>query len=238
MKTCEEGENGGMLDCCQELEAFDNGTKHDAASFLSTGYLAENTSSIQKLSVGIYRLLGNGTAVTFAALAQKLSMDVKETGTLLSELPPSAIQYNDGGVITAFIGLSLAPTPHRLLLDHRVLYTWCVFDGLFLPEILGKSANIITHCPVTGEKISVHLASDKLISYEPRDAVMSVVTPDAQSCRNNLRGAFCEHVSFFLDTETFRLWAENKENIKMMALEDAYLLARQQNKARYKDIHL
>ena len=230
--------NSRMLECCPKPEDFDSGVKHEAASFLSNGYLAENTATIQKLSVELYRLLGKGVAVTSAALVQKLDMDVQDIKILLSKLPPSALQYDDDGKITAFIGLSLTPTPHKFLLDNAALYTWCVLDGLFLPEILGASADIITHCPVTGEAISVRLAPEKLISYEPQDAVMSVVTPDAGSCRSDLRGAFCEHVSFFQDATAFKRWAEDKEGTGMIALEDAYILAGQRNKARYKDIHL
>ncbi len=204
--------------------------------FLSKGYIAENTADMQNLCVGIYRALSDGSPVTVARISQIIDKNIKQTKELLSKLPPSAVQYDSDGSITAFIGLSLAPTSHKFLLEESMLYTWCVFDGLFLPGILGKGANIITHCPATNEELSVQLSSEQLVSCRPDTVVMSVVTPEITVCHSNLRGEFCQHVSFFRDENSFRSWAKAKNGVDMIGIKEAYILAQQQNKARYKDL--
>jgi len=206
--------------------------------FLSNDYLGDNTVQMQKLSIETYRLLSEGTPVTIAAIAKKLGISDKESEALVSKFPPSVIQYDDNGAIVAFIGLSLIPTAHQFLLDDNTMYTWCVLDGLFLPELLGKPANIITYCPVTDKKISVQLSPDQLTSYEPKEVVMSFVTVDIKSCKDNLRSAFCNYVNFFQNSDAFKHWAEDKESASMITLKDAHVMAGQRNKIRYKDINL
>jgi len=63
--------------------------------------------------------------------------------------------------------------------------------------------------------------------------VMSIVAPNKESCRENLRGAFCNHVNFFADENTFRDWRGDRPDVAHVSLEEAQELARQRNQYRY-----
>ena len=38
---------------------------------------------------------------------------------------------------------------HRFEVAGRTLYTWCAWDSLFLPQILGQEAEVESTCPLT-----------------------------------------------------------------------------------------
>ncbi len=81
----------------------------------------------------------------------------------------------------AFHGLGSSPTLHRFEVDGRRLYTWCVFDALFLSQVLGKVAELSTRCPVGGDGIEVRIAIDRLEYVRPAAIVMSIVAPDGRT---------------------------------------------------------
>ena len=146
------------------------------------------------------------------------------------------MDYDDNGAVIAFGGLSLGPANHAFKVDGRELHTWCVFDALFLPEILRKPATSITCCPATGAAIEIELAPDAVVSCLPSQPIMSIVVPDRAACAENLRGAFCNHVNFFVDEAAFHKWAVGKPGASHVSIEHAHDLAHQRNLYRYGDL--
>jgi alkylmercury lyase len=210
----------------------------EVGKFLAEGYLARNTADIQHLSLATYRLLALGQPVSTGALAKILDMQEGEVSALLDTFPPSVLERDDEGSIVAFIGLSLSPTAHRFVLEGRTLYTWCVLDALFLPELLGERARVATNCPGSGSAIALEVAPDRIVASSPPGVVMSTVAPDAQSCRDNLRGAFCSQVNLFTSADSFTAWAKAHPGVAYVPLAEAFDLARARNRGRFPDIDL
>jgi len=210
----------------------------DATAFLSDGYLPENGADVQRMSVAIYRLLAQGAPVSRAALAAHLAASPPEVADTLAGFPPSTIEWDESGRIVGFVGLGLTPTEHRFETGGHVLHTWCAFDAFFLPEILDASARLTTRCPATGVEIHVVLTSAGLAEATPPEPVMSMITPDAAACCDDLRGAFCRHVNLFRDSDAFSAWAQRGGDVGCVPLPEAVALARRRNAARYGDIAL
>ncbi|MGH7575101.1 MAG: organomercurial lyase [Longimicrobiales bacterium] len=42
---------------------------------------------------------------------------------------------------------------HRFEIDARTLGTWCAWDSLFIPELLGEAARVQSTDPETGEVV-------------------------------------------------------------------------------------
>ena len=206
--------------------------------YLKQGYLRANTPEIQRMSVMLTRLLGRGRPVTPQELAAACGVSRDRIGQLLGEFPPSALEWNAEGAITAFGGLSLAPTRHRLVAGGRELYTWCVLDALFLPEILGADAILRTHCPVSATELTVDLSPGTVHAARPSGTVMSIVGPDREACCANLRTAFCDKVNLFRDAQTFATWSRGRDGVGCVTLAEAQDFARQRNALRYPDIDL
>ncbi|MHA1537006.1 MAG: organomercurial lyase [Alphaproteobacteria bacterium] len=212
--------------------------RQSVGALLAQGYLAENTADIQRLSVAAYRLLAGGAPVSATALAGALAMNEARVTKLLDALPQSVLDRDARGRITGFIGLGLAPSAHRFIVGGQSLHTWCVLDALFLPEILNERATVTTICPASGKTITLALAPGRIIAASPKGVVMSVIAPDIQSCRENLRGAFCSHVNFFADAGIFADWAKSNPGAACVSLAEAFVLARERNRERYPDIDL
>jgi len=206
--------------------------------YLKQGYLRANTPEIQRMSIALYRLLGRGRPVTREQLAGDCGISQERIGQLLDEFPQSGLEWNAEGAITAFGGLSLAPTRHSLVTGARELHTWCVLDALFLPEILGTEAILRTHCPASGAELTVDLSPGTVRAARPLGTVMSIVGPDREACCANLRNAFCDKVNLFRDARTFATWSRGREDLGCVTLAEAQDFARQRNALRYPDVDL
>lgn len=206
----------------------------ELACFLDAGYLAANPPALQRLCLAAYRLLARGRPLLPAELADACSVSGEDVDALLALIPASAYDRRPDGAFTAFIGLSLEATAHEFVVSRRGLYTWCVFDALFLPALLGSEAALTTTCPATRREIRISIRSEGANAVSPARPVMSIAAPDKAACCNDLRGAFCDHVNFFADETAFERW--NKGGGACVTLDDAFALAMRRNAARFPDI--
>lgn len=203
-------------------------------TYLRKGTFLAVQPDLIPLSLALYRRLGEGVAVQREALANDLGVSATNVKMLLGKLPPSTVEMDQDGGVIAFGGLSIAEGNHEFHVDGRELYTWCVFDGLFLPQLLEKPATLITHCPITGGKIEIDLTRERIVRVNPAQPVMSLVAPESEACCDDLRGAFCNHVNFFSDQDVFATWATKRTDVTCVSVERAHSLAMQQNKLRYR----
>ena len=207
----------------------------DFRNYLREGNFLTGASHLIPLTLSLYRLLGEGVPVYRTALAKWLGLSLAQVDSLLNEVSRSTIDFDATGAITAFGGLSLIRANHKFKAGNKELYTWCVFDALFLPEILNKSATASTRCPATGETIEIDLTPRAIVSSRPSETVMSIIAPNSASCCENLRGSFCNHVNLFVNERAFRDWAADRSDVAHVSLEEAHELALQRNRYRYGD---
>src|SRR5207245_1750782 len=90
-------------------------------------------------------------------LATRAGLAPGHVTELIGDLP--GVYLDERERVIGFWGLTIRPMAHRLLLDDRVLYAWCAWDTLFLPELIGKPAQVKSTCPTTGTPISLSVHS-------------------------------------------------------------------------------
>jgi len=202
-------------------------------AYLREGHFFVDKPKLAPLSLVLYRGLGAGRPVERAAVAKELSLSAREVDRLIAQLPASTIDLDGENAVIGFWGLSLGKANHVFCLGQLKLQTWCVFDALFLPQILGKAATSITQCPKTGTKIVVEIDPTKGAGCELLRPVMSIVPPSKAACCENLRDAFCNHVNLFVHEAAFRDWSAGRTDVDCVSLEVAYGLAQQRNHYRY-----
>lgn len=207
-------------------------------ALLELGYLGNNPPELQALCIAAYRLLLKGAPITPGDIAAASGVAPDRMGELFGLIPDCAYECNDREGITAFIGLSITPEKHKLIVEGETFYTWCAFDALFLPELLGKEAEIITDCPASGAEIRVRLTQKALLDITPAGAVMSLVAPDKDAYSQDLRGSFCCKVNFFRDRDAFTAWKPADQEITALSLADAFALAQRRNAGKFPDIDL
>jgi alkylmercury lyase len=206
------------------------------ADYLRTELFPDNTVLSQRISLALYREVSKGVPVTASHLGDTLGMDEKTIRQTLADIDPSRLHYDENDNIVAFAGLSQIKAPHRFLCKGHALYTWCVFDALFLPQLLRAEAQVISVCPVTDATITMLVTSEGPQQIKPANTVMSFVRPGQENLCGNLRAAFCNHVNFFASRDIGENWQKKKPGADVLSLNAAFALGRIRNESYFKHV--
>lgn len=188
----------------------------------------------RRVAVQIYRLLGKGRPVSPEAIAQAIALPFDDIQKILNGF--TAVYYDEEGRVIGFGGLALPETDHRFVVEGQTLYTWCAWDSLFIPQIMRRTAEVESICPVTGNKVRLTVTPEKVEKFEPAGAVMSFITPGAAKIREDVVHHFCHYVHFFSSFEAGSKWISENEGTFVLSIEEAYHLGRITNEGRYKDV--
>ncbi len=187
----------------------------------------------QRAAVTLYRELAKGQPVDAAQLAQALGVSPSEGRALLARDSIKAFIYPDEqGRVVGFGGLAAAPMHHRLEVDGRALWTWCAWDSLFTPEILGKEARVTSPDPENGELVRLVVSPHRVESAEPKDAVVSFLLPDAHDfdcSAANVMAKFCHFVFFFTSRSSGERWTAKHPGTFLYSPDEAFALAKRLN---------
>lgn len=195
------------------------------------------SSDEQKISLLIYRLLSEGTPVNLGVLPERSGMDKQKLAAfLMSGGGIRTIEYDERQRIVGFGGLSLEPTPLRFCVGKETLYAWCAWDALFLPELLQKTAHIVSCCPLTGSEIRLTVTPREIHRCFPLSSVMSFRIPEPSIVQGlDIVRRFCCDIRFFVDRDQARLWVSDKKGVVILGMEESYSLARTKNFVQYPD---
>ncbi|MBL8580276.1 MAG: hypothetical protein JNK47_24020 [Mesorhizobium sp.] len=163
----------------------------------------------QHAGIVLLRELAKGEAVTCSRMAQALGTTFGAAEALMKDSALHPFIHTDGGDrIVGFWGLSVVPTHHQICADGRKVWTWCAYDSLFLPELLGETVEIESHDPESNELIRLTVSPDRIISREPAHVVVSMGRPDAwdQSSAARIIATACHHIFFFVSRASGERW--------------------------------
>ena len=185
----------------------------------------------QELSLTLYRLLAKGEPVAIIALAAKLGLTAGEVARRLQSWP--GVYYDGEQRVIGYWGLTLRSTTHRLRVDGRELYTWCAWDTLFLPALLGARAQATSVCRGSGEAVHLTVGPHAIESAEPAAVVVSFLLPNPDAVRADLITSFCHYVHFFRSPEAARPWLDEHPETFLLTLAEAYEVGRRRNRLQY-----
>jgi len=185
----------------------------------------------QKISLGLYQLLAIGSPVPVGKLAESTGIDVAGISRVLNSWP--GVYFDDSGKVIGFWGLTIKPMRHQLILGGKTLYTWCAWDGLFIPELLKTSATLNTQCPVSKTRLSVFVDDQVNFETPTPEIVMSFIEPKQGLFDQDIIGQFCDYIYFFQDRETARQWRGSNPNILLLDLPQAMELGRLKNQKQF-----
>src|SRR5712692_11039128 len=184
----------------------------------------------QRLGLALYRQLARGQPVRLENVAAAVDLSAQAVATLANRDPLRALIYRDDrDRVVGFAGLAVLPMHHRFAADGRQLYTWCAWDSLFLPELLGKRAVVESACPETGTVIRASVAPDRIDTVEPSGAVMSFLLPDAAVLRTNATNvvtSFCHYIFFLASAEAGATWTARHQGTFVLTVDQAFELAK------------
>ncbi len=195
----------------------------------------------RQFALQLSRLLARGNPVRVEELAETLNRRSFQMRRTIDSWP-SLIQQDEHKRVVGFGGLTLERTKHRFSVEGRSLYTWCAWDSLFVPEIIGKTAHVQSECPVTGRPISVTVrpkgsgGRGGVSQCDPPALVVSFLLPDAVDLKQDVRGSFCEYVQFFASRDAGDEWSRRNAGTFLLTVSEAFELGRRKNASQFGDI--
>jgi alkylmercury lyase len=168
----------------------------------------------------LLRFLAEGSPVSPARITAELNMAPDELASAMEQ--STAVELDEGGNVTAAFGLTLSPTPHRFQANGHEFFTWCALDTLYIPGVIGQTAEVESTCPVTGTKIRLTVTPDGVEALEPADAVMVIAIPEAAQACHGVRESFCDHVHFLASREAASEWTAKKEKTIVLSVDDGH----------------
>jgi alkylmercury lyase len=129
------------------------------------------------------------------------------------------------------MGLSLNEDwAHRLHVNRALMRAWCAWDTLFIPLLLDQEATVESASPLSKEVVRVTVSPDGIKQVNPSGAVVSVVVLDPDNGQvksvQEAWSQFCHQVYFFASREEAERWAEGKDDIEILTVDEAFELGR------------
>lgn len=187
----------------------------------------------QELAINLIRLLALGEPVDSAILGGLVGLPEAQVADELDRWP--AVFRNERGQVIGYAGLTvLEMGHHRVHVNGRVLSTWCAYDTLFLPELLGAKVHVTSRSADSDREISLTVGPGGVSDLHPDEAVVSFLVPDAPFDGNVIQ-SFCQFVHFFPSDEEAARWTASREGTFVISVEDAFRLGRLANQARFRD---
>lgn len=169
----------------------------------------------------LLRTLANGHPISRTGIASALKMSLYDVQEALNTF--TDIEYDDAGDIVA-CGLSLLPTPHCFKVNGHDLFTWCALDTLMYPVALHQTAQVESHCPLTGIAVRLTVTPTGVSLLTPAGVVVSIVTPATQAGCCNIRSAFCSQVHFISSPQAAATWLSKHPEATILSVEEAWQL--------------
>lgn len=194
--------------------------------------LPEFSSEEQRVAIVLCRELAKGKPLSLEGLARALHATPAECRQLIESDPLKPfVHIRDDGRIVGFFGLSVVPMHHKLLIGGRTLWSWCAFDSVFIPELLGETARIESPDPETGKVIRLTITPNGIEAFEPESAVVSLLRPNFSECTSaeNVIGKFCHFVFFFVSRKSGERWMRKHPGTFLYPLDEVQRLARRHN---------
>lgn len=169
----------------------------------------------------LLRLLAQGEPVSVEALAGVVGQLPSEVAQAIQQ--NMNVEYDEAGNIIA-AALSLQPTPHKVEIDGRILYTWCALDALMYLPLLEQPVQVESPGAVTGLPIRMTVTPQGVENVQPETAVVSIVKPKPDLW---IREAFCNDVHFFSSPETAASWLAEHQEATIIPVDKAFILGQQ-----------
>ena len=185
----------------------------------------------RRVALATYRRLARGEPVPQREIADEAGVAEAEVRRILGGW--IGVYTDAQGRVIGFLGLAIPKTKHRFEVDGVRLHTWCAWDTLFLPELLGKTARVESACESSGDPVRLTVSPTGVESVEPASPVVSFLAPDAWRFRQNIMQNFCHYIHFFRSHQDGAAWIAEHPGTFLLTLDEAVELARRKNRAQF-----
>ena len=185
------------------------------------------------LTVVLLKLLAEGRPVSVEQLAERSDLSADQIESIVKKYKECGGEFDDQGNLVG-AALTLNPTAHRFLTNSKELYAWCALDALFLPNLLGRTAEVASTCPVTGQIIQLSINPEGVVNHSPAGLVLSITIPGVSCetgccCHGNKTGPrsdACSQMHFFSSRAAADEWLRDRPGVAVLKIAEAWQLAK------------
>ena len=185
----------------------------------------------RRVALSTYRRLARGVPASLGEIAADVGGQVEEVRRILGDW--IGVYTNEEKRVIGFWGLAIAQMKHRFELDGALLHTWCTWDTLFLPELLGKTARVESACEMSGQPVRLTVSPAAVEAAEPASPFVSFVAPEASRFQGDIIKRFCHYVHFFRSRDDGEAWIAKTPGTFLLTLDEAVELARLKNRVQF-----
>ena len=185
----------------------------------------------RRVALSTYRRLARGVPASLEEIAADVGGQVEDVRRILGDW--IGVYTNEEKRVIGFWGLSIPRMRHRLEVDGARLHTWCAWDALFLPELLGKTARVESTCAMSGQSVRLTVAPSTIESADPGPLFVSFVAPEASRFDGDIINRFCHYVHFFRSRDDGEAWIAKTPGTFLLTLDEAVELAWLKNHAQF-----
>ena len=124
----------------------------------------------------LVRAIAADGVVSPERFAELMELPASRAAELFAGLAAFGMQSDEKGNIIG-AALTTRETAHRIRLGGAQLFAWCALDTLFIPGLVGETAEIESKCPSSGEGIRLTVSPDRVEACEPAATWLSVFLP-------------------------------------------------------------
>ncbi len=168
--------------------------------------------------------IADGEPATVADIAEATGWDRDTVSRQMDAAAAAGCEIRDGAVVGA--ALTLTPTDHEFTVRGNTLHTWCGFDALFLPPLLGEPAHVRSTCPVTGQPIALAVdPAGTVHDVAPVTTCVAITGPAAACATAGPGSELCAQMPFLASPEAGRAWADDHAGVAVVDLATAMTVA-------------
>ncbi|NIS83391.1 MAG: alkylmercury lyase [Anaerolineales bacterium] len=177
-----------------------------------------------RITVRTMQALAKGKPVSPDQLAKIWEMPLAHVKAVLDQAT-GRVEIDSQGRLIGGV-LSLNPTPHRISMNGEQLFAWCAYDAIYAPGVVGKTAQIDSQDPITGDSIRVTITPDGVVDAQPEGTVVSVVG-GKMDMRGGPESPRCTQMLFFGSRDSAHQWLQGRADVSILTVEEVFEIARQ-----------
>ena len=190
---------------------------------------AEYSKEEARLILAIYPALAEGRPLTAQEVSESSGIPVRSVETVFRHMRRTGADFDDEGKLIGN-ALTLRPTPHKFTVDGQKLYAWCAVDTLFLPALVGKTAEVESTCLATGEPVRLTISPSGIEAVDPAETVVTVTIPGVSAACEPGQGkggecASCQSMNYFVSRAAAERHLGPEADVAILDVETAWQLA-------------
>ncbi len=140
---------------------------------------AEIDAQVRGFSALVRAIAAEGV-VSAERFAELMELDVSKAREIFARLSAIGLQSDEAGNIVG-AALTTRETQYRVRVAGKQLYAWCALDTLFIPGLLGETAEVESACASSGESVWLTVSPQRIESCKPSGVWLSVFLPGGSS---------------------------------------------------------